>query len=214
LSEPSSHGIKTTEVSILQAREIAGKVVFDQMISDKLVELASKESELETLRMLCNSEPVTTELAELHEALREFRKSKLEYLRLAEDSFALLQRADERQAQAEHEMHTAKITQTFTDMEKQGAEECHESLKERIVELESEPDQAFEERNLALADMSNWQREGGARDLSSRLQGIHLPPLPLARRTIITLARNTLRLKLLKKRRGILSVRAMRNSGR
>ena len=74
------------EVSILHAREIAGKVVFDQMISDKLVELASKESELETLRMMCNSEPVTTELAELHEALRESRKSKLEYLRLAEDS--------------------------------------------------------------------------------------------------------------------------------
>jgi hypothetical protein len=38
------------DLSILEAREEAGKIVFDRMMTDKLVEIVMKDKELETLR--------------------------------------------------------------------------------------------------------------------------------------------------------------------
>ena len=142
-----------------------GKFVFQRMMSDKLVELMSKDKELETLRTMCHNRPVTTELAELHETLLDSSQSKLEYLRLAEDSFDLLKRADERQAQAEHDTQTAKIAQTFAELNQQSAEEYREDMKERILELEAERDEAMEGRELALVEVREFQRQHAARSL-------------------------------------------------
>jgi hypothetical protein len=109
------------EVSVLKAKEQAGKIVFDRMMSEKLVEIASKDKELQTLREVCENEPVTKELAELHEALRGSRNGKVEYLRLAEESLKLLKRADDRQEQAEQELQTARIALTFAELNTQSA---------------------------------------------------------------------------------------------
>ena len=150
------------DLSDLKAKEAAGKVVFDRMISNMLIDNASKDKELETLRELCNNQPVTKELADLYDALRESRAGKFEYLQHAEESFNLLKRADDRQARAEQEAHTARVGQTFAEMNQQSAEEYHENLKERIVQLESERDQAVEARDLALAEVKQCQHECAA----------------------------------------------------
>lgn len=65
-------------MSILKAREDAGKVAFNHMMFDKLIEIASKDKELEVLRKYCTKETVAHELAEVHEAHRYSRKSNIE----------------------------------------------------------------------------------------------------------------------------------------
>jgi hypothetical protein len=152
------------QVSILKAKEASGKIVFDGIMADKLVERASKDNELETLRELCNNEPVAKELAVLHEALHESRHSKIEYLQHAEKALELVKRADDRLSLAEQQTQTAKIAQTFAEMKQQSAEEYHENLKERIVELESERDQAYEARDAALAEVERRQHAQSARN--------------------------------------------------
>lgn len=123
--------VLATEISTLKAREGADKKVFERMMSEKLVELESKDKEIEVLRVMCQTVPATEELAELQKDLLESRSSKLEYLGLAEDYFNLLERADKRQEQAKHEAEAAKIAETFAKLEQQSAKECREDLSER-----------------------------------------------------------------------------------
>ena len=154
----------TRKVAGLEAREAAGKAVFDQMMSTKLIELAWKDKELEALQKLCKSPSIAQELAELHQSLRELRQSNIEYIRISEDSFRLLQRADDRQAQAEQASQTARIAQTFAEMNQQSAEEYRDNLKERILELELERDQAVTARDDAFTRLEQWQHAHTAQD--------------------------------------------------
>jgi hypothetical protein len=97
-------------------------------------------------------------LAKLHKALHESRKDNLEILRHSEETFKLLKRADDRQGEAERDTQTAKIAQTFAEINQESAEEYRENMKERILELEAERDQAFEERDEALAQADEWRK--------------------------------------------------------
>ena len=147
------------EITALKARVNAGKVVFDQMMSEKLIEIGSKDQEIDTLWALCNDEALKTQLAELQVDLTELRKGKLECIRIVEEYVQLLKRADDRQCHAEQEAQTARVAQTFAQMNQQSAEEYCENLKERIVELEFERDQALEARDSALSEAREWQDE-------------------------------------------------------
>lgn len=145
------------EVTVLRAKEEASKVVFDRMMAEKSLEIASKDQELESLRKILAGNPLAVEVTQLHESMHDSRWGMLKAMGQAEATMKALEGADDKQALAEHEVHQAKIAQTFTQISLEEAEEYRDNLKELVTQLQAQRDQALKERDDALAEVHQWQ---------------------------------------------------------